>query len=190
MFEGSNLWISNIGLSNSRSFVMSTKDFLLLLKVLFLVLALALFSAACGSSEPKDGEISIPLPGGNSISMDETGGEMNIEGEDGSFHMKADTEGVEYPAELEDEFPVCPGCTPVQVMNISDSISVMLKVEGSMDDAHNFYVEKAKAAGYKEAMNNQMEDLRMFLAQKDGKTFTCNSVVEEDGEVYVNLRIM
>ena len=31
--------------------------------------------------------------------MSESGGEVNIEGEDGGFHMKADSEGVEYPAE-------------------------------------------------------------------------------------------
>ncbi len=169
---------------------MLTKDFLLLLKVLFLALALAMFSTSCGSSEPEDGEVSIPLPGGNSISIDETGGEMNIEGEDGSFHMKADTEGVEYPAELEEEFPVCPGCTPVQVMNVSGSISAMLKVNGSMDDAHAFYVEKAKAAGYQEVMNNQMQDIKMFTAEKGEKVFTCNTAKEDDGSVMVHVRIM
>lgn len=169
---------------------MSTRDFSLLLKVLFLVLALALFSSACGSSEPDDEDVSIPLPGGSSISLDKSGGEVNIGGEDGGFHMKANAGGVEYPAELEEEFPVCPGCTPVQVMNMSGSISAMLRVDGSMDDAHNFYIEKAKAAGYQEAMNNQMQDLKMFMAQKDGKTFTCNTAKEDDGSVLVNIRIM
>ena len=169
---------------------MLTKDFSLLLKVLLLVMALAIFSAGCGSSDPDDNEVSIPLPGGNSISLDKEGGEVNIQGEDGGFHMKANEGGVEYPAELEDELPLCPGGTPVQAMNISGSIGVMIKVDGSMEDAHSFYVEKAKAAGYQEEMNNQMQDMKMFVAQKDGKTLTCNTVREEDGSVFVNLRIM
>ena len=35
-------------------------------------------------------------------------------------------------------------------MNQSGSIGAILKVDGSMDDAHAFYVEKARSAGYQE----------------------------------------
>jgi hypothetical protein len=169
---------------------MSIKDFSFLVKVLFLVLAIALFTAACGSSEPDDGEVSIPLPGGSSLSLDKDGGEFNIKNDEGSFHMKANAGGVEYPAELESEFPACPNCTPVQASNLNGSIGVMLRVDGSMEDAHNFYIEKAKAAGYTGVMNNQMEGLWMFMAQKGDATLTLNTGVNDDGSVFVNLRIM
>ena len=169
---------------------MSTKDFSLMFKVLFLVLALALFTVACGSSEPEDEEVSIPLPGGNSIRLDKDGGEINIENEEGRFNIKSNAGGVDYPDDLAKDFPVCPGCTPVQVSNLMGSFGAMLRVDGSMDDAHSFYKEKAKEAGYKEVMNNEMEGIKMFMAQKEsGKTFTCNTGVEDDGTVFVNLRI-
>lgn len=190
MLEASGPRLPNIRLSNSRSLVMLIKNFSLLLKLLFLAMALALFSSACGSSEPDDNEVSIPLPGGSSINLDKSGGEVNIEGEDGGFHMKADAGGVEYPAELEEEFPVCPGCTPVQVMRISGSISAVLKVDGSMEDAHKFYMDKARDAGYQEAMNNQMQNMKMYMAEKGEKTFSCNTAKEDDGSVFVHLRIM
>jgi len=170
---------------------MFKKDVVLMLKVLFLVLALALFTVACGSSEPEDEEVSIPLPGGNSLRLDKEGGEVNIETKDGTFHMEGNSEGVDYPDELAQEFPVCPDCTPIQVSNLMGSFGATLRVDGSMDDAHNFYMEKAREAGYKEVMNNQMEGIRMFMAQNEsGKTFTCNTGVNEDGSVHVSLRIM
>jgi len=169
---------------------MCKKDVALVLKVLFLVLALALFTVACGSSEPEDEEVSIPLPGGNSLRLDKDGGEVNIETKDGTFHMEGNSEGVDYPEELAKDFPLCPGCKPIQVTNIMGSIGVGIQAEGSLDEAHEFYSEKAKEAGYKEVMNNQMQDVRMFMGQNDaGKTVNLTTALE-DGTVMVSLRIM
>ena len=169
---------------------MSIKDFLLLLKVLCLVLVLALFSTACGSSEPEDEEVSIPLPGGNRISLDKEAGAVKISGKGGDFEIQSSEEGVIYPAVLEDEFPPCPGCKPVQVTNIGGITSVVLKSGGSVEEASEFFLKKAKAAGYKVGMNTQAAGMMMFVAEKDGKSFTCRAGVRDDGATLVNIRYL
>ena len=153
----------------------------------------ALFSVlfvGCGSPEPEteDEDVSISLPGGNSISLDKEGGEFRISGKDGEFAMKSSAEGVEYPEDMKDVFPPCPGCTPVQVMNIGAQTVVMLKASSSLDEVYNFYLEKAREGGYTVGMENQMQEMKMFTAEKEGSSIQCSVGQEEDGTVGASVR--
>ena len=167
---------------------MDVKNFSSAIKVVFLVLALTIFTFGCGSSEPKDEDVSIPLPGGNSIQLDKLGGKVKITGQGGDFEIQSSQSGVTYPAEMEDEFPPCPGCKPVQVTNIGGITSVVLKSGGSAEEASEFFLKKAKAAGYKVGMNTQAAGMILFTAEKDGKSFSCQAGAKDDGETMVNLR--
>jgi len=166
---------------------MFRKDFDLLFKVILIVFALALTTAGCGSSNSGDEEVSIPLPGGNSIRLDKEGGEVKIKGEGGEFQMAASDAGVEYPSVMEEEFPVCPGCTPVQATNIGGHLGVMLKAEDSLDKVYAFYLEHAKSAGYTVGFENQGGGMKMFMAQKGEKNINCTIGENEDGSLLVNL---
>lgn len=167
---------------------MDVKDFSVFVKVIFLVLALAVFTAGCGSSEQEDEDVSIKLPGGNSISLDKSGGEVKISGAEGDFQISSSDSGVEYPPELEDEFPVCPGCTPVQVTNIGGHLGIMLKSSESMDEVYGFYLEKAKAAGFEIGMNTQDGGIKMFMAENGPKNVILTAGNNDDGSVLVNIK--
>ena len=167
---------------------MVVKIFSSAIKVVFLVLVLAIFTFGCGSSEPKDDNASIKLPGGNSISLDKEAGAVKISGKGGDFEIQSSEAGVIYPAVLEHEFPPCPGCKPVQVTNIGGITSVVLKSGGSAEEASEFFLKKAKAAGYKVGTNTQAAGMIMFTAEKDGKSFTCQAGVRDDGATMVNIR--
>ena len=158
--------------------------------VAFFILVLAAATAGCGSSEPEDDDLSISLPGGNSLRLDKDGGEIRMSGEDGVFEMKASDEGVEYPVELEGDFPPCPGCTPVQASNIGGGIGVMLKSSGTPEEAYSFYLEKAKAAGYAIGLENKTEVMNTFIAEKGQESLNCNVGVNDDGSVLVSLQYM
>ncbi len=167
---------------------MVVRNFSSVIKVVFLVLALAIFTFGCGSSKPKDDDVSIKLPGGNSITLDKEAGAVKISGKGGDFEIQSSEAGVTYPAELEDEFPPCPGCKPVQVTNIGGITNVVLKSGGSVEEASEFFLEKAKAAGYKVGMNTQAAGMIIFTAEKDGKSFTCTAGVRDDGVTMVNIK--
>lgn len=157
------------------------------IRVVFLVIALVVFSFGCGSSKPKDDDVSIALPGGNRIQLDKSGGKVKISGEGGDFEIQSSESGVSYPAELEDEFPPCPGCKPVQVTNIEGRISVMLNSSRSADEAYDFYMEKLKSAGYEVGMDTQSAGMRMFMAENNGKQITFTAGANEDGSVIVSI---
>ena len=167
---------------------MAIKDFSVFIKVFFLVLALAVFTAGCGSSEPEDEGVSIKLPGGSSISLDKSRGEVKISGEGGDFQIASSDSGIEYPLELKDELPLCPGYTPVQVTNISGHIGVMIKSSGSMDEVYEFYLEKAKAAGYEIGMTNHAGDVKMFMAENGPKNVVFTAGTNDDESVLVNIK--
>jgi hypothetical protein len=158
------------------------------IKIGFLVLVLAVFAFGCGSSKPKDDDVSIPLPGGNRIQLDKSGGKVKITGEGGDFEIQSSEGGVEYPAVLEDEFPPCPGCKPVQVTNIGGQIGVMLNSSRSADEAYEFYIGKIRSAGYKVEMDTQSAGMRMFMAENDGKQISFTAGANEDGSIIVSIR--
>lgn len=167
---------------------MFRKDFGLRFKVILVVFSVVLITVGCGSSDSGDKDVSIPLPGGNSISLDKEGGEVNIKGQDGEFQVAASAAGVEYPAVLAEEFPVCPGCTPVQSTNIGGHMGVMLTSKGSLDEAYAFYLEHAKSAGYTIGLENQGAGMKMFVAEKGEKSIHCSAGQNEDGSLLINIR--
>lgn len=158
-------------------------------RILIPTVLFSLLFLGCGSSEPEaeDEDVSINLPGGNSLRLDKEGGEVRISGKDGEFSIKSSSEGVEYPEALNDILPLCPECTPVQVTNIGGQTAVMLKSSSSVDEVYDYYLGKAREGGYTVGMENQMQEMKMFIAEKNGSSIQC-TVAEEDGTVGASIR--
>lgn len=150
------------------------------------------FSAGCSSSEPEavqeEEDVSISLPGGGKIRLDKAGGEVSISGENGVFEVKSSDQGVEYPARLEEEFPLCPGCKAIQVSNIGGYTTVGLKSTGTVGEVYDYYLEKAEAAGYSVGLKNQGKAMSMFMAEKEGKNFSCTAESDDEGSILASLR--
>ena len=87
----------------------------------------------------------------------------------------------QFPEDFPSEFTQFEGCEVVNVMNMQNNITAMLKCgQNPMKKVYDFYVGQAKTAEWKILMQNQAADAMMCIAEKNQKTF--QFVVAKEGQ--------
>jgi hypothetical protein len=95
-----------------------------------------------------------------------------------------------YPEEFPPEFPQVEGCEMAQVMNMKNNISAMLTcAQTPKQKVYDFYLSKAKEAGWDVLMENKTADFNMFMAEK-GKTAFQVTAAEENGVTQAGLSLI
>ncbi len=98
--------------------------------------------------------------------------------------------GVEFPKEIETEFPMYEGCSAFQVTNMDKGLIATIKCDGAAVEAvYDFYKQQAEAAGYAIAMTTRQEQNMMFMAQKGSKNVAVN-ITRDNGTVLVNFTVV
>lgn len=108
------------------------------LSMLLLTLALALAAAACGGND-----VSVDTPGGQ-VDIGEGDGGITVEGPSGDVNIGTG----EYPEGWPAEFPVPDGASPAYSVGAGGGVSVWFATDQSLDEVKAFFTSELPAAGY------------------------------------------
>lgn len=153
-----------------------------------LILAVVFSVGGCGTSDPESEEGSVPLQGEASINDGVSGPEVKMSGKDVDPRLPVSDQGVEYPYELENEFPLCQGCSPVRVRNLGGRLVVTLEsCEAGVKQLYDYFLEKAESAGYSIGMMSQRKGSMMFMGENGSKTVSVDAGPNSGGNIMVSI---
>lgn len=106
--------------------------------ILLLTLALALAVAACGGND-----VSVDTPGGQ-VDIGQDDGGITVEGPSGDVNIGTG----DYPEGWPSDFPVPDGASPAYSVGAGGGVAVWFATDASLDEVKAFFTSALPAAGY------------------------------------------